>query len=401
MKVFPLFNNMKRDGMGSAAMTLVLALRDNGIDTQPIHAWKEVDFKEYEDACRPVFVDNDGYGLDGAHLIKMVEKVNELATDGDVVIQFGSPNWLACVPYFNPEIRVVTAIHSINPSTLKIGCAYAERISAFVCISKGVMDRFLKRLPVKYHDKVHLIPNAIAVASNPKDDWANDGILRVLYLGRIEATSKGCDKLPRILAELKKRRVNIKLDLYGYFHNWEEQWWKAVDASDVRDMVEYKGEISHDEVYGIMRQYDVFISPSNFEGFSLSNSEAMSCGLPLVTSNIAGVTDWICDYGKCGILVGKTDIKGFADALEMLALNPAKRREMGVAARERINKMASEEAHGKAYADLFRSVSAKRNYSDVKQRCNLAQYVQPDFLKPWGPARILPVWLKTWLRRFM
>lgn len=401
MKVLPLFNEIKRDGMGSAAMTLVKAIQAQGIEVQPIHAWHEVDCAEYEAECKPLFVENDGYGVDSAHLPRMVNKVNELAQDGDAVINFGSANWLACIPYLKPGIRVITAIHSINPSTLKLGRAYAERVSAFVCISKGVMDRFLKKLPKQYHHKVQLIPNAVDAATEPKTDWSNNGVLRILFVGRIEATSKGCDKLPKILRELKRRGVAAKLDLYGYFHNWEWQWWMAVDKAGVRDMVEYQGEIAHERVYAVMRNYDVFISPSNFEGFPLANSEAMSCALPLVTSRIEGVTDWICDYGRCGITVGKMDIAGFADALEMLAKHPEKREELGKNGRKRIMALASFEAHGKAYAELVRKIACETDYEVVTPHCELAHYVQPEFLKSWGPARMLPMWLKVWLRRFM
>ena len=120
MKVYPLFNEIKRDGMGIAAMTLVKALCTQDVVVQPIHAWKEVDFPEYEEECTPLFVENIDYGVDGEHLTRMVEKINTLAKSGDVVINFGSPNWLACIPYLNPEIRVITAVHSINPSTLSI-----------------------------------------------------------------------------------------------------------------------------------------------------------------------------------------------------------------------------------------------------------------------------------------
>lgn len=401
MKAIPLFNELYRDGMGSAAITLVRALKSQGLEVQPLHAWKDVKFPEYEEECSPVYVENDGFGIDGAHLVKMVEKINTLAEDGDVLINFGSANWLACLPYIRRGIRIITAVHSINPSTLKIGGAYAGRVSAFVCISKGVEERFLHRLPKQYRAKVCLIPNAVDIAAAPKDDWSRSGALRILFLGRIEATSKGCDKLPKILAELKRRGVDAQLDLYGYFHNWERQWWSAVDKAGVRDMVEYKGEIAHEKVYDVMRRYDVFIVPSNFEGFSLSTSEAMSCALPVVVSRIPGVTDWICDYGRCGIMVEKTSIAAFADAIERLALSEEDCRRMGVAARERIASLASFKAHAKKYAELVRKVSGSSDYEEAKEHCSLDNYIQPDFLRPWGPARILPVWLKTWLRRFM
>jgi hypothetical protein len=127
----------------------------------------------------------------------------------------------------------------------------------------------------------------------------------------------------------------------------------------------------------------------------------MSCALPIVTSRILGVTDWICDYGRCGVTVDKMDINGYANALEELGKSEVRRREIGKAARERITELASFEAHGKKYASLAREISGSVNYIEVKPHCSIDNYVQPEFLKTWGPARFLPTWLKTWLRRFM
>ena len=165
-------------------------------------------------------------------------------------------------------------------------------------------------------------------------------------------------------------------------------------------MVEYKGEIAHDKIYGVMRDYDVFISTSNFEGFGLSCAEAMSCGLPCVSSLIPGVTDWLLDYGKAGLCVPKTDVKTFADAIVRLS-DSSFAEKVGVGGLLRIRELASFEAHGKKYAELVQAVSAQKNYVGIRPHCPIDHYIQPEFLKSWGPARLLPVWLKTWLRRFM
>ena len=400
MTVFPLFNEIKRDGMGIAAMTLVKALRTQGIVVQPIHAWREVDFPEYEEECPLLFVENADYGVDSEHLTRMVEKINTLAKPGDVVINFGSPNWLACVPYLNPEIRVITAVHSINPSTLKLCRAYPERVSAFVCISQGVMTRFLKKLPKQFHNRVVLIPNAVQDCPMPKTDYQVHTPLKILYVGRIEATSKGCDKIPKVLAKLKKRGIAAQCDFYGYFHNWETQFWACVDKAEVRDCVHYCGEVAHDEIYKLMPAYDVFLAPSNFEGFPLSISEAMMCGMPCVVSKIDGVTDWILGPSG-GLYPQKMDIRGFANALERIAKVPGLAEAFGKTARARIIELASFEAHGRNYAQLVQKVSVEQNYSLIQPSCDLTNYVHPECLKPWGLARILPVGLKTFLRRFM
>ncbi len=402
MKAILGFNEIYKDGMGSAALTLVRALRAQGVEVVAVHAWRDVDYDTYEAEVCPIFVEgNVRYSLAGEALRRMVDRVNSLAEEGDVFIHFGAPNWAACVPYFKSSLRILTAVHSINPSTLKLCCAYAPRISAWVCISKGVMARFLKRLPRVYHHRVHLIPNAVEEALSPKEKYALGEPLRILFVGRIEDTSKGCGKLPKILAELKRRNVPAQLDLYGYFHNWEREFWSAVDKEDVRAMVHYRGEIAHEKMYEIMAQYDVFIAPSNFEGFLLSLAEAMMVGLPCLVSKIGGVTDWIITDGVSGLLSDKMDIKGFADQLERLVKTPGLAERIGRAGRERIRSLASFDAHGAGYASVIRKISSGFDYQEVSPPCSLDNYRQPEFLKSWGPARLLPVWLKSWLRRFM
>lgn len=198
MKVILGFNELKNDGMGSAAVTLIKALRTQGLTVIPVHAWHEIDLPGYEESYDPQFVDgNFEYGIDGQTLKRMTDHINNLANDGDVFLHFGSPNWGACIPYFKPGIRIITAVHSINPSTLKLGRAFAKRVSAFVCISEGVRQRFVRKLKKNDIQKVHLIANAVDDADSPKTQYGLKNPIQILFIGRIEDTSKGCGKLPK------------------------------------------------------------------------------------------------------------------------------------------------------------------------------------------------------------
>lgn len=401
MNVILLLNDIHLDGMGSVAVTLQRALKSQGVDCVALHAYDEIDLPGYREEFSPRFVsDTKCYGTDRETVTKLVRTLNGLAQDGDVVICNGSPNWMATMPYLRPGVRWITGVHSINPSTLKICRAYAERVSAFVCISEGVRRRFLEKLPQRYHSRVHLICNAVDDCLKPKTDYRIGTTLRILFVGRIEDTSKGCGKLPKILALLKRRGISVHLDLYGYFHNWEAQWWTAVDKAGVRDLVSYCGTFDHAKIYDLLVKYDVFIAPSNFEGFPLSTSEAMMAGLPIVASAIPGVTDWICEYGKCAALVRKTDIAGFAAALERIARDEGYRSSIGSAARVRILSLASFDAHSKSYAALARACSSEP-FSASLVAPPLDRFEMPECLKPWGLARLLPTGLKAFLRRFM
>jgi len=73
---------------------------------------------------------------------------------------------------------------------------------------------------------------------------------------------------------------------------------------------------------------DVFVFPSFREGLSVALMEAMSCGLPIVCSNIRGNVDLVQD-GAGGYLCDPSDAAGFSVAIERLANDAELRRNMG------------------------------------------------------------------------
>lgn len=73
---------------------------------------------------------------------------------------------------------------------------------------------------------------------------------------------------------------------------------------------------------------DVFAFPSIREGLGLAALEAMAAGLPVVASDIRGVTDYSVN-GRTGFTCNPTDAEGFAQAIETLSADPALCKKMG------------------------------------------------------------------------
>ncbi len=77
---------------------------------------------------------------------------------------------------------------------------------------------------------------------------------------------------------------------------------------------------------------DAFVMPTHAEGFGFTNVEAMSFGLPVITST-AGPGAEIVARDRTGLLVTPGDVDGIRNALLHLAADPARARRMGAAAR--------------------------------------------------------------------
>ena len=83
-------------------------------------------------------------------------------------------------------------------------------------------------------------------------------------------------------------------------------------------MCDLVGAVSRDELRARYQASDVFVFPSYFEGFALVLLEAMACGLPVITTDAAGI-DILDD--KTGQVVAAGDMDALVESLRWFSKN--------------------------------------------------------------------------------
>jgi glycosyltransferase involved in cell wall biosynthesis len=98
-------------------------------------------------------------------------------------------------------------------------------------------------------------------------------------------------------------------------------------ASDrgVGQAIHFLGAIA--DPVSVMREADLLVHPSWAEAFPYVILEAMSVGLPIVASDVGGISEAVSD-GNSGLLVPRADSSRLAAALSELLGDPALRRKM-------------------------------------------------------------------------
>lgn len=81
------------------------------------------------------------------------------------------------------------------------------------------------------------------------------------------------------------------------------------------------------DVFELYYAADISVFPSKIEGLGLAGIEAMAAGVPLVSSNVHGILDYVID-GKTGFAIDPKDVDGYAAAIQKLAEEPALRERM-------------------------------------------------------------------------
>ena len=101
------------------------------------------------------------------------------------------------------------------------------------------------------------------------------------------------------------------------------------------------------------RKADVFFLPSLYEGYPNVVAEAMSCGLPILCSNVYE-NPYIVEEGVNGFLFNPKNVEEIVNAIKRMAeLSPEERHEMGMRNRQLCLMRNTEESFLKSYVELI------------------------------------------------
>ncbi len=95
------------------------------------------------------------------------------------------------------------------------------------------------------------------------------------------------------------------------------------------------------DISALLSAVDVFLLPSLWEGMPNALLEAMAAGLPVISTNVGGVSE-IVKNGETGYLVPKEDARAISVALQAMKDNPALRTNLGDAARAAVSHLTWE-----------------------------------------------------------
>ena len=105
-----------------------------------------------------------------------------------------------------------------------------------------------------------------------------------------------------------------KLDLYFMGH-FDERRWKSRYEHKSMESVRFIGYVSKDKIEEMYSSAFALVYPSLYEGFGLPILEAMSLGVPVITSNIGAMSEVA---GSAALLVDPEDQKSIAGSFKRL-----------------------------------------------------------------------------------
>ncbi len=160
---------------------------------------------------------------------------------------------------------------------------------------------------------LEVIPNAALVPPVQARDVAQKR--RVIAVGRLDY-QKGFDRLLEAWALLPRRlRDSWKLDIFGQ-GEWEQLLKDKAVKLGIAEGARINGPTNR--IYQEYAASSFLVMSSHYEGFPMVMTEALSCGLPVVSFDfLCGPKDLITP-GENGLLVKEGDIFALAAAMQQL-----------------------------------------------------------------------------------
>ena len=175
------------------------------------------------------------------------------------------------------------------------------------------------------------------------------GKASILFIGRV-SKEKGCDCLLRACKRLTDQGKSFTLTLIGdgdikYFSDMAVEL--GIDGRVL--FAGYKREVS-----GFLKESEIFVLPSTGEGLPISILEAMAFGLPVIASNVEGISEAI-QHGENGYLVPVGDQVSLADMIgKMIDEGREKRYIMGLRNKKKVLESFSGKKMVEEYLEIYK-----------------------------------------------
>jgi len=172
---------------------------------------------------------------------------------------------------------------------------------------------------------------------------------RIGFIGRFEDPRKNIALLIRAAAKLIRSLPELMLVLVG--DQLSEPHARLATELGVADNLRIFPYLEGDELLEKSRSLDLFVLPSHQEGLCIAALEAMSCGVPVVSTCCGGPESYI-ESGENGLLVA-SDVDSMAAAILQLLSDEQRRLSYAENARETVLRDFSKQAQENVFWTLF------------------------------------------------
>lgn len=292
-----------------------------------LYNFKSVITEYIESKNIPIFYLNKRSGVD----LRVVRRIRS------IILQY-KPDIIHTHRYLLPYVSIaslfmnVKRVHTIH-NIAKHESSFKNRVINWflfktkfvtpVAISTKIQDSISSTYNLRKKN-IPVIFNGInLLRCIPKSTYDFSEKIEIIHIGRF-ADAKNHSNLVDAIWLIHTKYRNIHLSCYGKGELFDEINMK-IKRLGMEEFVTLHGVKT--DVYSYLSRSDIFVLPSLWEGAPITIIEAMASGLPIVTTDVGGIGEYIID-NITGIIVN-IDPQSIAKGIEKLIIDQSLRTRLG------------------------------------------------------------------------
>lgn len=227
----------------------------------------------------------------------------------------------------NKNIKKIAWIHGEHDNIQQISYPFGSKLKAeqaynsmdkIVCVANTVKENLLSLLnitvPVEVFYNVNETNKIIEQSNETVDEKILDDTINIVSVGRL-IDVKGYDRLIKIHKKLLDNGIKNKVLILGN-GNKKEQLIQQTIKFGVKDTFCFMGFSRNP--YKYVAKSDLFVCSSRREGFSTAVTEALICGVPVVSTNVSGANELLGYNNEYGIVTDNDEVALYNGIYKMI-----------------------------------------------------------------------------------
>ena len=238
---------------------------------------------------------------------------------------------------------------------LKMQKKVAPKLQKIICPSAQSKEDVIEEFLVE-RDSIDVVLNGIDINSFRFRGDKRPHNNRIVTTASADIPLKGLKYLIRSLPEIIKKFPDTNLQVIGRSPQGGGIR-KLISKLNLVDKVSFHSELSESEVVEIYSCAEIAVIPSLYEGFGFGAGEAMSCGVPLISTTSGGLKEVI---GDAAIIIKSGSSEEIEKAVIELFSNPNKQELYSHLGRKRMEDKFDWLVSANQYLEIFKDT--KENF---------------------------------------
>lgn len=226
-----------------------------------------------------------------------------------------------------------------------------NNVDKILCQGESWKKYFISQCQIPA-SKMLVIQNWIDTGLYEKSAPENE-VPNILYLAWVD-TNKGIFDLIEAIKRLSDNNVPFNLNVSGD-GNAMPKIKSLISKYNLGDKVILHGWVIGDQKMNLLKNSDIFILPSHFEGFPNALLEAMASGIASIATDVGSVKDIII-HNENGLIIPPNDSAAIEASLKYLLINSTIRKKLGRNARKTVLRNNSIQSAVSTINQLFKDL---------------------------------------------